>query len=213
MRASNAIANSVMSPELLETIDVDTLVDRRLSPGVLVLAVPMRVLHMNQRAAELIAKLTAVQEGSGPRKMARGLLPPALHQVCAEVLEHLKARTHTKDWERFEVKRLIGFPTHPVLVRGVGVPEAGRQDRTRVILLLEEIGGRKEELSQDATQRYGLTQRERSVVTCLLKGWTNKEIGSALKLALPTVKEHIRHIMEKTRTTTRTGILVQLLHS
>jgi len=27
---------------------------------------------------------------------------------------------------------------------------------------------------------------------------------------LPTVKEHIRHIMTKTRTTTRTGILIQV---
>ena len=46
----------------------------------------------------------------------------------------------------------------------------------------------------------------------LAKGWTNKEIASALQLALPTVKEHIRHIMAKTNTTTRTGILVRVFH-
>ena len=53
---------------------------------------------------------------------------------------------------------------------------------------------------------------EQAVVRCLAKGWANKEVASALQIALPTVKEHIRHIMVKTNTTTRTGILVRVSH-
>ena len=56
-----------------------------------------------------------------------------------------------------------------------------------------------------------MTTREVSVVQHLLKGWTNKEIGSALKVTEQTIKEHIKHIMAKTQTTTRTGILVHVL--
>ena len=78
------------------------------------------------------------------------------------------------------------------------------------MILLEEIGRRKEELNEETKERFRLTEREQVVVQCLTKGWTNKEIAAALNLALPTVKEHIRHIMEKTRTSTRTGIVVQL---
>jgi hypothetical protein len=45
-----------------------------------------------------------------------------------------------------------------------------------------------------------------------LKGWTNKEIANEMGLALQTVKEHFKHILEKTRTTTRTGIVMQVVN-
>ena len=44
-----------------------------------------------------------------------------------------------------------------------------------------------------------------------MKGWTNKEIANAIAISELTVKEHIKHIMDKTRTSTRTGILVKIL--
>ena len=49
------------------------------------------------------------------------------------------------------------------------------------------------------------------MVKNLLKGWTNKEIAHDLAVSEQTVKEHIKHIMAKTKTTTRTGILVQVM--
>jgi DNA-binding CsgD family transcriptional regulator len=39
---------------------------------------------------------------------------------------------------------------------------------------------------------------------------TNKEIASSLGITEPTVKSHIRGLMDKTRSTTRTGILSQV---
>ncbi|MCE7976493.1 MAG: DNA-binding response regulator, partial [Nitrospira sp. NTP1] len=45
------------------------------------------------------------------------------------------------------------------------------------------------------------------------KGWTNKEIANALNITEQTVKEHIKHIMRKTNSTTRTGVLVQIFKS
>ncbi len=81
------------------------------------------------------------------------------------------------------------------------------------MLLLETIGCRKLELNEESKQRFHLTEREQEVVQCLTKGMTNKEAATTLRVALPTVKEHVRHIMDKTNTTTRTGILVRLFHS
>jgi DNA-binding NarL/FixJ family response regulator len=42
-----------------------------------------------------------------------------------------------------------------------------------------------------------LTRREREVVELIGQGLTNKEIGAALHIELPTVKNHIHHILEK----------------
>jgi two-component system, NarL family, nitrate/nitrite response regulator NarL len=49
------------------------------------------------------------------------------------------------------------------------------------------------------------------VVKNLAKGLTNKEIASQLSITESTVKAYIQHIMRKTKCSSRTGILVQVL--
>ena len=199
--------------DTLEGTHIDALVDRRLSPGIIIFAPPMQLLHMNQRAWELIRVVNEVERGDGDSKLAKGLLPRALHQIYGDLSQQLRARTHNKDWEQSETKRLIGAPKRPLLIRGFAVPDNGSLKNSRIVMILEEIGRRKEEVNEETKQRFQFTQREQAVTQCLLKGWTNKEIATALDLALPTVKEHIRHIMDKTKTNTRTGILVQVLRT
>ena len=210
MEFTNAIEGAVDSTLVLENIDIDSLIEQRVSPGMLVLAPPMRLLHINQHAWEIIRNIPHVDDGNAHVKHAKGLLPKCLQEICAEILESLQDRSHAKDWERFEVKRVVGSQQQPILIRGFGVPNLSGREHSRVVLLLEAIGCRKEELNEETRERFQFTEREQEVVQYLAKGWTNKEIGGALKLALPTVKEHIRHIMAKTNTTTRTGILVRV---
>ena len=173
---------------------------------------PMRLLHINQYASELIQDITHVKHGNGRSKREMGFLPMSVYQICTEIFATLRDRTHAKDWERFEIKRVICAPHQPILIRGFGVPDSGKREHSRVVLLLEPVGRRKEESMEETRARFQFTVREQAVVQCLAKGWTNKEIGDALELALPTVKEHIRHIMVKTNTTTRTGVLVRVFH-
>jgi DNA-binding NarL/FixJ family response regulator len=47
------------------------------------------------------------------------------------------------------------------------------------------------------TEEYNLTQREREVLELLARGYLYKEISDALKISVPTVNTHIRHIYEK----------------
>ena len=78
---------------------------------------------------------------------------------------------------------------------------------------MEELGRRQHLNTDQAKEKFRLTNREQSVVENLAKGWTNKEIANALHITEQTVKEHIKHIMRKTNSTTRTGILVQVFRS
>lgn len=205
-------------PAIEETTSVESLVRRRSGPGMLVLAPPVRVIHVNQAAWDLVQRMRGEDQGqdSGDPGTAEGLLPAPLRLLCLEVMKHLRDRPHAKDWERFESKRLMGPSSGPpVLVRAFGIPDGGQVERSRVVLFLEEVGRRRETVRKDAkdsAERFQLTTRELSVVQCLAKGWTNKEVAAALGLALATVKEHIRHLMEKTSTSTRTGILVKIFH-
>ena len=191
----------------------EKIAEQRGGPGVLVLAPPMRLLHMNQRAWELTSHIDRCENGNGPPKPAKGLLPAPFLQLCAEIFRHLKERTAAKDWEQFEVRRILGAPAQELIIHGFGVPGNRGQDQPRVVIVMEELGGPKEDGNQQALERFQFTDREQGVVQCLAKGWTNKEISRELGIALPTVKEHIRHIMEKTKSTTRTGVLAQIFRS
>ncbi len=194
-----------------ENADIENLVAQRVDPGMLVLAPPMQVLHMNHQARELLQRLPNGKHGNGHACQANGLLPKCLHEICTAIFAMLRARSHARDWKRFEIKRVLGAPHRPVLIRAFGVPDRRGRGYSRVVLLLEALARREEELNRKTRQRFRFTEREQAVVECLSKGWTNKEIASTLNLALPTVKEHVRHIMDKTNTTTRTGILAQVL--
>lgn len=191
----------------------EEIAEQRSGPGVLVLAPPMRLLHMNQRAWDLTARLERGENGNGHPKAAKGLLPAPLLQLCAEIFRLLKDRTEAKDWERFEVRRILGDPEPALIIHGFGLPGRRAQEQPRVVVVMEELGRQKENGSPQAKERFHFTDREQAVVQCVAKGWTNKEISRELGIALPTVKEHIRHIMEKTKSTTRTGILAQIFRS
>ena len=242
---SMSVINKTVAAEFRDSMDallMANLVHRRGSLGILVLAPPARLLQMNQQAWHLVTQINHSDGGNrnDNSKAAKGILPASLLRICAETFNHLRSRTATKDWEQFEVKQIIGPPHHPILVRGFGAPDSRGSQHSRIIIILEEIGRRKEEskelreigsseeessqqiydritlsgqkhsLRDRLMERFQFTEREQEVIQCLMKGWVNKEIASELGIALPTVKEHIRHIMDKTKATTRTGVLMRI---
>ena len=188
---------------------IETLVEQRVGPGILLLSPALKLMHMNRRAWELSGKITQAQNG----KAATGVLPPAVTQLCAEVITALRVRIDAKDWEQVQITRLVGTPSPPVLLRAFGLPDGGDAQRARIFILMEEVTQRRERSPEKARERFHLTAREHEVVGSLAKGHTNKEIANALGITEQTVKEHIKHIMEKTRSTTRTGILARVFTS
>ena len=185
--------------------DAESIADKRMGPGILMLSSSMQLLYSDRRIWELFGKVKT-QEG----KAQHGVLPPAIEGLCGEIIKLLQVRTEAKDWEHFRVKRVVGDPVQPILLNGVGIPEQ-HGGKSRILITVEALGRRQEAMIEQAKELFRLTTREVSVVQHLLKGWTNKEIASALTVTEQTIKEHIKHIMAKTQTTTRTGILVRVL--
>ena len=185
---------------------LDSIADKRAGPGILMLTASMQMLYRDRRSSELCSRINRYHNG----KAANGVLPPAVVDFCAEIRKALQERTAARDWEHFQIKRVIGDPARPVFLYGLGVPDRNGMQYSRILLIMEEIGRRENSVAEHARELYRLTDREVAVIQNLLKGWTNKEIGNELGVTEQTVKEHIKHIMEKTKTTTRTGVLVQI---
>ncbi|MBV6471706.1 MAG: hypothetical protein NBKEAIPA_03646 [Nitrospirae bacterium] len=203
-----------MNQNTAQTQDnVDSLADQRAGSGIVVLSSSMQLLHMNRQAAELSKLMHISHTGGGLPKTANGVLPAVLTELCAEIIKALQVRTEAKDWEQFEIKRIAGNPNQPILLRGFGLPDREGIQHARLVVTMEELGRRNHLNTDQAKERFQLTNREQTVIENLAKGWTNKEIANALKITEQTVKEHIKHIMRKTNSTTRTGVLVQVFRS
>ena len=55
-----------------------------------------------------------------------------------------------------------------------------------------------------------LTDKEKEVVSLLIKGETNKEIAESIGISLPTVKMHMTSILEKAQVTNRTAAALKI---
>lgn len=183
------------------------LTDSRLSPGVLVLNLSLKLLYMNAEARELTGAMNQSLNG----RKASGVLPPEITRFCEELLRLMQVRTGPKDWEQTQLRRVTGNAKCFVLLRGFGLPAMAGVHEAHVIVTMEEISGRREVTAERARERFHLTDREQTVIIYLLKGLTNKEIACRLMITEQTVKEHLKHIMHKTHASTRTGVLAEVL--
>jgi DNA-binding NarL/FixJ family response regulator len=80
----------------------------------------------------------------------------------------------------------------------------GRPQRRAFSSLLKSIFGRR-------LHAYALTPREKCVAGLVLCGLSNKEIAAHCCISELTVKDHLKHIYQKTGAHQRTALLARLL--
>ena len=182
--------------------DTQSFASQRAGHGILIVTLDGRILWTDSRATELCQQMRVATD------RLEGTLPLRVAKLVKEIGELLQLRNHPKDWEAFNVKRVIkGCETH-IFVAGIGLPAGvGHGTESTVLLTLDVIAPRK---SVSRLQAFQLTAKEITVAELLLKGSTNREIAHAIGVTVQTAKEHVKHIMEKTKTNTRTGIVMAI---
>ena len=183
------------------------LVEKRKDSGFLMLSSAMHVLHWDRRGWELCRNIATPATGDS----VTGALPMPITDFAQEIVKMMEILRDSKDWEQFQVRRVIKNGQDSIFLSGIGLPAPGGLDASRVLIILEQITQRQGFSLEMAKEQFHFTGREIEVIEHLMKGWTNKEIANAITISELTVKEHIKHIMDKTRTSTRTGILMKIL--
>ena len=180
----------------------------RAGPGIMLLTASMQLLYKNQWASELCRKIIQCQDG----KTANGVLPPAVASLVDEICQILEVRPDPKDWEQIQISRCVNLPHSSVLLCGTALIDQTTAG-ARIVIVLSEvgIGAWEDNIFVKAKETFLLTARETTVVQHLLKGWSNKEIANEMRLAEQTVKEHFKHIADKTSATSRTGIVMKII--
>lgn len=57
-----------------------------------------------------------------------------------------------------------------------------------------------------------LTRREKSIISCLLQGWRNREIARHLSITEQTVKNHLRTVFDKVGVSDRLELVLYAIH-
>src|SRR5436853_6310552 len=185
----------------------DTIAPKYESPGILVFSASLQLLYMNREAQELTKRLHETNVGNHEK----GLLPFEVMSLCKDLVALFRNRVHPKDWEQMQLTRAAGVPKCPVLLRGVRIPSHASPHKGCLLILMEALHDPQEPTGASLLEGYHLTKREETVLSYLLQGLTNKQIADRLALSEYTVKDNLKRIMLKTKTTTRTGVLALFL--
>jgi DNA-binding CsgD family transcriptional regulator len=146
------------------------------------------------------------------RENGGSLIPDQIHSLVHELISRLVQCGYPKDCESIQVERLCFANDQRFLLRGFCIPDEPLAQNSRLLIVMEKL--HQQELrcpNAEMRQRYHLTEREQMVIIYLMLGFTNKEIANRIHLSEYTVKEHLKRIMHKTQTTTRTGLLARMI--
>lgn len=186
---------------------LEAIAERRSIPGVLLFAGTGDLLFMNAEAEVLSRQIIGSRYGAG----AQEILPTEILDLCVSLRELLGQSQEEEDLDgKSEMRRVTGDVTAPVLLRGFPLSPNSPKDEACMLILMEKIGRERRVVPDQAKDQFRLTDREVEIVKYISEGWTNKEIAHHLDISEHTVKEHVRHLLKKTKSTTRTGILAQI---
>lgn len=154
-------------------------------PGVLVLAEDLSVVTMTSSAEYWLAELTEVEQGD------RHALPHVVLSVVARLralerekvatpscMPKVRLRTRSGWWMVLSASRLKSATSQGQIAVMFGVAQP-----TEIAPLI--------------LQAYRLTKREGEITQCVLRGWSTREIATALAITPNTVQDHLKAIFEK----------------
>ena len=108
---------------------------QRSSPGILVFSHRRHFGHMNRRALELTGNLDQSKIGQATMTLSR-----LVYELRVQIQDTLDNRRKADIWELFELKREMVELGRKILLRGFGQADRNSQDKSRIVIVLEEGG-------------------------------------------------------------------------
>jgi nucleotidyltransferase/DNA polymerase involved in DNA repair len=101
-------------------------------PGIVVLSPYLEVLFMNRRAMVLLNQLEHTAQSIGTERVVAA----PLHQHCQDIIETMRARLSSNNWEQFQQYRTIGDSPQTILLKGFGLPDRRGLSHSRIVMQL-----------------------------------------------------------------------------
>ncbi|TLY27630.1 MAG: hypothetical protein E6K63_10435 [Nitrospirae bacterium] len=96
----------------------------------------LQVLHRNPEAVELSRRIQRAETEA----VSGDVLPRVVTDLCHKIRRDLQVRIDAGNWGQFQVRRLIGAPQELVVLNGIGLPDRGGWQRSRILIVMKEVG-------------------------------------------------------------------------
>lgn len=193
-KASSCIAGLLnhlrVDHQEVERPDLLKLINKRSTPGVIILGKGNEMVFINQEAMTLLKIM----------KSGKAYLSNKEDENFMEKLHLLKAKG---EFDLFTFRGTT-YTCRPIPLEGSLLHDGA------VMLLIEMIHQESAASAGLSRNSSELTARERAVANLISLGKTNKEIALEMGIGIYTVKDHIQNMMKKLQTRTRTGIVSKL---
>lgn len=187
--------------------ELQKLATRRSSPAVIAVGKKGRILFMNREAREILTHARSGKEQL-VRTEAEKLIArfERIRQLAVEAPPCLPPGSEISSPS--EIFTLWGTT---YLCRGITL-EGARKSQGTVLILIETVQENLDAGPVFNNKISEFTAREMAVARLISLGFTNKEIASKLGIGLHTVKDHVKNIMGKLGTNTRSGIVAKVMN-
>ncbi len=177
------------------------------APGILVVSESLDLVDINAKASSILQYWNqAESEG-----FASQMLPSPIRSFCRALLSSLPFEPNLIDRHPVHTTEIINAPHQQIFIHGLWVPDMYGGREGRLLLIVVPMMHQKTLTHCKSIDRIMLTPREKHVAQHLADGLTNKEIANKLDLSEYTVKDHVKRLMRKTQTTTRTAVVSKLI--
>jgi len=209
-KASTYIAKSLGQVEVIgikekEKPEVLRLVNQRSNPGVIILGKANGLIFINQEAKNILDIF----------KSGKAYLSNKDDENFLQNLYMLKEKSYENapsGGPNFDFKDLCNvFTFRGTIYTCRAIPLEGNINHEgSVMLLIETIQEETSSFPLFNGSSLAFTAREKAIAGLINRGMTNKEIALDLGIGIHTVKDHIKNIMGKLGTRTRSGIVSKL---
>lgn len=121
----------------------------RSQPGILIFSYGQKLLHMNRRAMELTGHLDPMETGPGT-----DIPLVSIQEFQVMIQQTLDQRKEVGLGGSFESKGTVFDVARKLLIRGFGIANQDSYDHSRIVIVLDEIGGQREDRSRQAPDAY-----------------------------------------------------------
>ena len=190
----------------LDRPEILRLVARHSDPAVILLGGDQKIGFINQEAKNI---LSMVQ--SGKEQLSRTSEEKFFQKLSQLRSRVLKNPFHPEpDGNSTPLCEIFPFRGATFSCRGIRLEGDGRGEGL-VMILIETVSEKAETVPALHQWVSEFTAREEAVTKLVSRGYTNKEIASDMGIGVHTVKDHIKNIMGKLKTNTRSGIVAKIM--
>ena len=184
------------------------IIKKRSSPGILIFDLQSKLQYINEEALTIVSSTQKILK---PTISKGPYIPKEIYNCCDQLKERIKldngVNNNTNNHNH--INDILRSDTGNYAIRAFLIKRK-KKEYSHILVLLEKTISIHNINFLMVKTKFQLTDRELEVLEFLCEGFSNKEISKKLSISVYTVKDHIKHIMEKTLTTSR-GELVAIL--